>query len=87
MITMTRDKLVSMWISELEVEGEQKRKLIQMLSSLDETELMRFFLIADNDHGMSCARVSQRYGVKIGFVKSQIRKARELIRKMPALFN
>lgn len=84
---MTRDKLVEKWITELEVEGEQKRKLIQMLSALDDIELMRYFIIADNDHGLSCTRVSQRYGVKVGFVKSQIRKARELIRTMPALFS
>lgn len=84
---MTREKLILKWIDELEVEGEQKRKLVMMLSSLDVIELNRFFFIADNDHGMSCGRIAIRYDVKSGLVKNQIRKARKLIQNLPALFS
>lgn len=87
---MKREQLIQKWIDELQYDdvkltAEQRRRIILMLSSLDKVELMRFFLIADNDHGMSCARIAIRYKVRIGFVKSQIRKSRELIQKLTAL--
>lgn len=77
-----REELIDKWIKELEATGEQKRKLIIMLSSLDSIELARFFFIADNDHGMSCQRISIKYNVKVGVIKNQIRKARNLIQKL-----
>lgn len=70
---MTKDDWIHRWIDKCE--PKNKSLMIDMLQCLTNTELMRYFFVADSKSGLSAQRISIKYGVGIDLVKYHIKKS------------